>query len=68
MYLADSLNADSKIGVSTARSIDELEAMVSSYEPGSAERTYLTTLRLAATGFARGIERRKRLLNVRLAA
>jgi hypothetical protein len=60
LYLIDALAEDSETRKSARLAIDELEGFVESFPIGSRERLYLTTTRLAATGFARGIDRRKR--------
>ncbi len=68
LYLIETLPESSAIRQNALRAVAELEALFATFPLGSRERTYVTSLRLAANSFARGIERRKRMLNARLAA
>lgn len=60
LYIAQVLPEHSETRKSAVKALAELEALVDSFEPGSRERLYLTTLRMAANSFAQGVERRKR--------
>jgi hypothetical protein len=60
LYLLDALPEDSDTHKSAKLAIAELEGFVETFPVGSRERLYLTACRLAATGFARGIDRRKK--------
>ncbi len=66
LFLADTLDRNSHMAFSAAKALTELEGLMDSFPSHSRERIYLTALRLAATGFARGIERRKYTLRERL--
>jgi hypothetical protein len=64
-YLRDS-RGDSAIRDGATRTLEEFEKFVESFPHGSAERMYLTTLRMAAASIASGIARRKKMLAERL--
>ncbi len=64
VFLAGLVN--SPMTVCAAKSIAELEGLIDSFPTDSRERIYLLKLRLAAVGFARGLERRKGDLAERL--
>lgn len=65
-YLADSRPEGSAVREGAVSTIREFEAFVTSFQPGTRERIYLTTLRMAASSIASGITRRKKVLAARL--
>lgn len=65
-YLADSRPEGSAIREGAVNTIREFESFAASFQEGSRERIYLTTLRMAAASIASGITRRKKMLVARL--
>lgn len=59
LYVISVLPETSETRKSALKAVKELEDLVDSFAPGSRERIYLTTLRMAAISFAQGVERRK---------
>lgn len=59
LYVIQVLPDTSETRRSALKAVQELEDLVDSFAPGSRERIYLTTLRMAAISFAQGVERRK---------
>lgn len=66
LWLIDALPKDSETRRSALLAVAEIEGFLESFPIGSVERMYLTSCRVAATGFARGIDRRKRMLSEEL--
>ncbi|MDZ4833992.1 MAG: hypothetical protein SGJ27_09470 [Candidatus Melainabacteria bacterium] len=59
LYVIQVLPETSETRRSAMKAVQELEDLVDSFSPGSPERIYLTTLRMAAISFGQGVERRK---------
>jgi hypothetical protein len=66
MHLADTRPTNSQIQSAACKIVDEFEHVVDQFSEASPERVYLSTLRMAATGFAAGIGRRKRTQQSRI--
>lgn len=65
-YLVDNLPENSSVRRNAEKAIAELDELFAQLPRASRESLYVTTLRLASNSFARGIERRKRMLAARL--
>lgn len=68
LWLVDSLPKDSETRKSAMAAVSEIEGFIESFPVGGIERMYLTSCRVAATGFARGIDRRKKSLAEEIAS
>lgn len=68
LYLVDSLPEGSHVRANAGKAIEELDRLFETFPHASRERCYITTLRLAANSFARGLERRKSMRAARLVA
>lgn len=60
LFLADTGRDGSEIRASAKKAVRDLETALSTVRPDSPSGIYITVVRMAASGFARGIERRKR--------